>query len=141
MIDLESYDLIRFKYSQLLKVLDFRTGYELNGISFQKKIRTMTGSGESRVRSLSIFREGDISFCVENNRLIVDWRVKLEMLYFISCLFGITSGLMISIFSKSSFVFLFTLGICMAILFVRIGVLIIRYKIDEINQTVLEKEK
>jgi hypothetical protein len=136
---LDSFDLIKFKYSRLLNLLNFRTGNELNGISFQKKIRTIPNTGESRTNSLSIFREGDISFNVKDNRLIINWLVRLDSLYFISVLVGIASGILIGQFSKLSLVVLFFVGICIAMVFAGIGIISIRSKIDEINLTILEK--
>lgn len=136
---LDSFDLIKFKYSRLLNLLNFRTGYESNGISFKKKIKTMTNTGESRANSFSILRDGNISLCVENDRLFVNWVVKLDSLYFISVLLGIASGILISQFLELSLEFSLVVGICITILSIGIGVLLIRYKIDEINDTILDK--
>ena len=133
----DSVEVIKYKYSKLLNIFGFRTGTESYGISFKRKIITITHSGENRVDAMKIFRDGNIYISAENNQLNVNWSVKLDSLYFLSSLISIVVGFMTSFFLNFQLFFSIITGLTVFVILNIIGILIINLKINEINNTCL----
>jgi len=134
----DSVEMIKYKYTKLLNIFNYCTGYESFGISFKRKIYAIANSGEYRSDVLKIFREGDIFIFIENNKLNVNWSVKLDTLYFLSFLISVVLTLLTSFFLNSPLFISILTGLIGFIFLCVIGILIINTKINEINNTCLE---
>jgi hypothetical protein len=135
----ESIDLIKFKYSKLLNIYNFRTGFETNGISFLRISPSPSHSGSKRIDSISAFYEGFVFIQPEKNKLRINWLVKLDRLYFISFVIGICIGFLSSIFFDLQNYISIIIGLFGFILTIIIGRWAIIFKIIEININCLEE--
>jgi tetrahydromethanopterin S-methyltransferase subunit E len=83
-------------------------------------------------------QEGDLSIYVKDKKLNINWSVKLDILYFGSCLIGIAFGFTVSLYFDFTLLQTILSGLAAAIILVIIGVIAIMVKIDELNQVYLE---
>jgi len=140
-IDLKSEDSIevfKYKYIKTLNSLNFRTGSESYGITFKRKIKTITTSGENRTGAMKVFREGVIYISRENNKMTVNWSVNLDTLYFLSCLISVIISLLTVFLIKFSLFNTLIIGLIGFIFSSIIGIWTINAKILEINNSCLE---
>ena len=135
----DSIDLVKLKYSKLLNIFNFRTGIEADGISFVRISWSPSHMGSKRIDSVSAFREGFVLIQPENNKLKINWLVKLDTLYFISFVIGICIGFLSFMFFDFHAYILIIIGLLGFLLSVILGRLIIIFKIIEINVTCLEE--
>jgi hypothetical protein len=131
-----SIDLVRLKYNKLLNLFEYSTGNESDSIVFCFK---KYDAFKSRYKALEVFREGSILINPEMGKLVIQWSVKLDNLYFLSCLLMIVLPIIASSFWKISILNLIIIGTCSFGLCSGIGYLHILNRIDEINSTCLDE--
>lgn len=129
----DSVEIVRLRYSKLLNSLDFWTKPEYYGISFRSK-NNYKKNGDM----LRVFREGDIFIDLKNGQLNVNWSVKLDLLYFLCALIGFVSGFTVSLYLKTPLYQSIMAGFVVFILSVSVGIIAMKNKIDEINNTCLK---
>jgi len=133
----DSVETIRLKFAEILNSFDFGTRLEPGGIYFKRKISSKNAS-RNIVEPWKVFQEGEVSIFVKDNKLNINWSVKLDMLYFLSCLIGFAFGFTVSLYFDFTFVQSIFSGLAGAIGLVIIGVIAIMVKIDEVNQAYLD---
>ena len=133
----DSVETIRLKFAEILNSFDFGTRLEPKGIYFKRKISSKNAS-RNIVEPWKVFQEGEVSIFVKDNKLNINWSVKLDMLYFLSCLIGFAFGFTVSLYFDFTFVQSIFSGLAGAIGLVIIGVIAIMVKIDEVNQAYLD---
>ncbi len=136
-VDPDAVETIRLKYAEILNSFDFGTRLEPGGIYFKRKLSSKSAS-RSRVEPWKVFQEGDVSIFVKDNKLNINWSVKLDMLYFLSCLIGIAFGFTVSLYFDFTLLLSIISGLAGAIVLVVIGVIAVMVKIDEVNEAYLE---
>jgi len=136
----DSVEVVKYKYANSLKLFGFRTGIESFGVSFKRKIKTITHSGENRIDAMKIFREGNIYIFIESKQINVNWLVKLDTLYFLSFMIGLVIGFVTNFLFNYSLFISFVTGLTGLIVFVIVGILIIRSRIDEINFVCIDEQ-
>jgi len=128
----DSIEAIKLKYSEILNSFDFGTRLEPNGIYFKRKLSSKNGS-RNIVEPWKVFQEGDVSIFVKDNKLNINWSVKLDILYFPAGLLGLASGCMVRFnFGFSLFISIIS-GLFIVIILSVIGAISIMIRIDEIN--------
>ncbi len=134
---IDSVEITQMKYSKFLNLLDFETGNDLQEITFHKKQRIIQSGRKMKV---DIFSEGNILFSIENNRLIVNWRVKLDTLYFFSIFISVLIGFFSNVNPKIDLLDSIAIGLTVCIVSILIGIVTISIKVNEVNKTCLRKD-
>jgi hypothetical protein len=136
-VEPDAVETIRLKYAEILNSFDFGTRLETGGIYFRSKLSSKNASRNS-IEPWKVFQEGDLSIFIKDNKLNINWSVKLDLLYFLSCLIGIAFGFTVSLYFDFTLLQSILSGLAAAIILVIIGVIAIMVKIDELNQVYLE---
>ncbi len=134
---IDSVEIIQMKNSKFLNLLDFETGNNSKEIDFHKKQRIIQGGQRNKI---DIFSEGNILFSIENNLLIVNWKVKLDALYFFSILLSSLIGFFANKSPKIDLLYSILIGLTVCIITVLIGIAKISLKVNEVNKTCLRKD-
>jgi len=129
----DSVEIVRMRYTKLLNSLEFWTKPEYYGISFRSK-----NNYQKRGDMFKVFREGDIFIDLKNGQLNVNWAIKLDLLYFLCALIGFVSGFTVSLYLKTPLYQSIMAGFVVFILSVTVGIIAMKNKIDEINNTCLK---
>ena len=134
-----SIELVNLKFTKLLNLFDFVTGHDSDLISFRKKRSVSDGGGPNYDNKLSAFNEGSVRIYAENNKVKINWTVKLDKLYFISFLLDAVLVLFFWHFLNTKVFYLTIIAIIGFLISWFIGTTEIISKINEINTTCLEE--
>ena len=134
-----SLDQVNLKFTKLLNQFNFVTGHDSDIISFKKKLSVYDGGGPNYDNRLSVFSEGSVWIHAENNKVKVNWTVKLDKLYFISFLLDTVLVLFFWHFLNTKIIYLTIIAIFGFLISWFIGTTEIISKINEINATCLEE--
>ncbi len=134
----DSVEVVKYNFAKLLNTFGFLIGTESYGISFKRRIITITTSGENRIDALKIFRKGNIFIFAEKNQLNVNWSVDLDPLYFLSFLISLVIGFATHFFFKYQLLISILTGLTAFIIINVIGIVIINSKINELNRVCLK---
>ena len=127
---------IKSKMESQLNSMKARTYVSDNVITFSTlKFYVPSGSLRDRNNSLRIIKEGWIDTNKESHSLNISWLVKLDSLYFLALCCSIVVGIFASI--STELVISVSTGIVFFLMFVFIGIVLIKIQLDElINSSV-----
>ena len=124
---------IKSKIENRLTDLNARIAIVDNGINFsRRKLYSQLGTLITRSESLGFMREGKIDINKESHSLKISWTVKLDSLYFFSLCCSIVSGTAIGLYASTELVISICIGILFFLMFVFIGILLIKYKMTDL---------
>gem|GEM_PF-678313 len=95
------FDIVSARIISNLKILlnqmDASTEVDGNTIRFKRLLRRYIPTGENRMKSIKILREGKIQLIkLDESKIKLEWEVKLDSLAFISIMFGVLIGIMLN---------------------------------------------
>jgi hypothetical protein len=134
-----SIDLVSLKFTKLLNLFNFVTDHDSDVISFKNRFSYIDGEGPKNRNILSVFSEGYVRVYSENNKLKIDWTVKLDKLYFISILLDTILVLFFWHFLNTQILYLIIIAVIGFLFSWFIGTTEIISKINEINTTCLNE--
>lgn len=129
---------IKSKMESRLNSMKARTYVSDNVITFSTlKFYVPSGSLRDRNDSFRIIKEGKIEINKESHSLKISWLVKLDSLYFLALCCSVVAGTAISLYANTELAISVSTGILFFLMFVFIGIVLIKIQVDElINSSV-----
>ncbi len=129
---------IKSKMESRLNNLKARTIINENVIEF-KTIQIILGTGYINTNPilLRLYKEGNIVIDKQSRSLKITWTVKLDSLYFLALCWSIVAGTVVSLYVNTGLVISVCNGILFFLMFVFIGIVLIKIQLDNlINSSV-----
>jgi hypothetical protein len=131
-----SIPIIKTKIEAQLNALKARTIITENVITFKTiNIILATRRFDTNIILLRIYKEGQIVIDKEGKKLKICWAVKLDTLYIVALFSSIMAGLTASLYASVNLVSSVSFGIVFFLVFIFLGILLIKYKLTELIET------
>jgi len=134
--------IIRSKIESRLNDLEIKTQFnDRNELVFKSvSFIVSSGSQRSRLNALRFINEGKIYISKSDNFMKISWSVKLDNLYFISLCFSIGLWIVINSLSSINKTVLSGISLTFFLLFIYMGINIIKIRMkDIVNMSVYKK--
>lgn len=124
---------IKTKIVSDLSALKDKTSVIDNTITFKTiGINIPWGNSTYGYLLFRIYKEGKINIEKEDDVLKIMWSVKLDTLYFLAIYCSIIAGITASLYVDTDFLSSVSIGIGIFILFISLGILLIKYKMTDL---------
>lgn len=128
-----SIPTIKTKIESQLRGKKANTTVRGNEIAF-KTINIILGTGYINTNPiiLRIYKEGKIVIEMEGNVLKIRWTVQLDTLYVLALYSSIVAGITASLYLSTDLMSSVSIGMAFFFLFIFLGILLIKYKLNDL---------